>query len=565
MQPREETMEDEFRRLHAESLALPDEILLVPRWPMKYTLHDAGACGDPIALEQILFNLFNDPYSDSSDSDSDDEERIMRFLNDTDAIGRTPLHWACMVEHEQRSTECVNQLIEAGARCDLADNNDDCPVHLCVHGGGIQLLAEQRINLGRLDARARTPLMRAVERGNTGVVNFLVNVPWVSSAKINDIDIDQQTALIIACSKGYQQIVAMLLPHVDLLKGNPPPIVVATKNNHIDIIRLLATRGTDALLTTDSNEWSALHWASDMGNLEAVEELRALSPALMPIFGIQKEKEKNKNNKTNKDEPIKETDLPNIPTPLELAIARGHLHIVKCFMNHLEYGSSIAVAQGYTGSQYGVYGTWQAALKVLESIDPMTGESEYIEFSKKVSNFRIFQQENWQAAEQYVELRSYAKKRDEEIVARLEKERIAAEQEAIRKAKIKEEKAKAKAIKKKEREEKARLEGGKIGRGRKGKGRSKSPDRRGRSSKSPENKRGRSKSPKRKGKNKRTSKSPERKEGSDKNKETRGKKREGRRRKRRSKSPKITTGEHSQSLLDMSGTMSGVDMSGVDD
>ena len=557
-------MEEEFHRIMNDVMRLPDEIPLVPNWPKDYTLHDACACGNVVATANILFKIMNDPYSDSSDSDSDDEDRIMRYVNDTDQVGRTSLHWACMCEDEQCSNECVRLLVEAGVRVDLGDDNDDCPVHLCRHAGGINILAEQKVDLGMLDRRARTPLMRAAERGNTSVVNFLVSEPWLSLARVNDIDVSGQTALIIACEKGYQQIVALLLPHVSLSKGSPPPIIVATKNQHVEIIRLIATRGPKALMVTDENGWSALHWASDMGNLEAVEELRALSPALMPIFGPL---DPNINSKaTDHEETTQRVSL--IPTPLDFAIARGHLHVVKCFMDsgsqdtRFQYGQSVAVAQGYTGSQYGVYATWSAALKVLE------GEAgELPPFAKRVANFRMFAAKDWEAAEQYVELRSYAKKRDEAIVARLELERVAAEQEFLRKAEAKRLKAERKAAKKLEKDQKKRLEGGKVGRrkgGRRGR-RSKSPDkrskspekrgRRGRSSKSPDK---RSKSPEKRGRRGRSSKSPDKRESDASTVEIIkkvSKKRE--RRQRKSKSPTNTctvvpgveAGQHSQSFL----------------
>ena len=284
-------MEDEFRKLYAEALALPDEIELVPNWPSEYTLASAATCGDPIALESILDNASSD-YSEfdctdsdsDSDSDSEKEKRFTQFLNKADSLGRTPLHWACGGDHEHRSDECVRLLTEAGACIDLSDKENDCPVHLCAHRGGMQLLAELKADLGILDKRARTPLIRACERGNVGVVSFLTNEPWKKSTRINDVDIDGRTALTVACEKGFAQIVALLLPHADLEQGSPPAVVAATVGRHIDIIRLIATRGPHALQQKDTNGWTALHWAADMGCGDAVQELTALSPALLPIF-----------------------------------------------------------------------------------------------------------------------------------------------------------------------------------------------------------------------------------------------------------------------------------------
>ena len=58
-----------------------------------------------------------------------------------------------------------------------------------------------------------------------------------------------------------------------------------------------------------------------------------------------------------------------------------------------------------------------------------------IDLGKRVLNFRLFRtKDQWEAATEYVQLRSYAKKRDEDHIARLERERIEAEKEAARKA-----------------------------------------------------------------------------------------------------------------------------------
>jgi ankyrin repeat protein len=485
-------LEDEFRRLHAETKALSDSILLIPDWPKIYTLHDACLCGDYISLKAILDNIFrtiaSTTASSSEESDSDDEEIIMRHINEKDKIGRTPIHWACVVANETNSIKCIELLLDVGCRIDLDDDSGDLPVHGCQHGLGMQLLATYGADIGSLDRRARTPLMRAVERGNTSVVNVLVNQPWLPHARINDVDIDDKTALVLGCQEGHLQIVALLLQsQAEFQKGSPPPVVAATRADQIEIIRLLATTGGAALSQTDLNGWSALHWASDLGNLDAVEELTALMPSILPVFQNQEQKEQ---------QLLQETD--SIPTPLALAVARGHIHIVKAFKVELMRVASVAVAQGSTGSQYGVYSSWDSALKVLEN-----EEAEIPPPAERVCKFHLFTALEYEAAEQYVELRSYAKKRDEDIVARLERERIAAELAAKRKLEEARLKAERKEAKKLERAQQKRLEGGggkRRGRRRRRRGNSKSPSRKSKSpskkSKSPSRRRrGRSKSP----------------------------------------------------------------------
>ena len=68
-------LEDEFRRLHAETKSTADSILLIPDWPKTYTLHDACLCGDYISLKAILDNIFSTiastTVSSSEESDSD--------------------------------------------------------------------------------------------------------------------------------------------------------------------------------------------------------------------------------------------------------------------------------------------------------------------------------------------------------------------------------------------------------------------------------------------------------------------------------------------------------------
>ena len=616
-------MEVEFEKLYAEAVEVPDHMEPVPSWPASYTLHDAAMLGDPVALETIMTQQLRTPpplsdcltvngnvldNNDDDDSDTPSETDVFNGstskanskdrvrlskddntrpdcllninINARDDLGRTPLFYAVLCQDEDRASECTSLLCK-DPYCDVrvVDNAGDTPAHVAEHASCMSILAGRNAMLGVRDSQERTPLMRAAERNNVDVVALLVRSHnLISECDVDAIDNQMNSALTIACKLGHASIVSLLLPHSSFLKrpvGQPPPIICAVRGRHLECIRLIATRGPEALQQRDMYNWSALHHAAYQGHEDTVSLLQELTPMLMPIIGGPRDKRnrrrrkklrrrsrlKNRDKTTTqtlletsksqdstetKDEnhqhavPVMATDGggeqsiagaspghdssesedDDMPTPLDLAVACGHVHIVDRLIpkNQKRWGSTcVAVAIGKSGSQYGVYSSYTAALPVLtdsasfqapdfsltpaQSSSPSKANKEQsqnpdadkksVDLGKRVVNFRLFRtKDQWEAATEYVQMRSYAKKRDEDHVARLEQERIEAEKEAARRAEEKRLRKERRAKRRAEREQRRRLKGSRGGRRRRG--RSKSPP--SRLSSSPE-KRGRSKSP----------------------------------------------------------------------
>ena len=477
------------------------------------------------------------------------------------------LFYAVACEHEERASDCT-YLLTKDPYCDVraVDYAGDTPAHLAVHGACMSFLARSGAKLDARDRQERTPLIRAVERGNVDVVGVLMRSDdWVGQCAVDDVDNQMNSALTLACKLGHASIVSLLLPHSSFLNaqrcnaGRPPPIVGAAIGKHLECIRLIATRGPRALRQRDEYDWSALHHAAYQGDFETVRLLQELTPMLLPVFGGRHDRNKRRRRKRRKRrkrktdvrrtsasqavlgasetkgsaieiEDVEATAKPGnvgngasveidgaaeeksisplhkdiaagegedessddsegadekcgIPTPLELAVANGHVHIVELFMPKDQRrwgGTSVAVAIGKSGSQYGVYSSFAAALPVLSdeaSFQPLDfakgsalagvessrsdgslanrkpGKKDKVDLGKRVLNFRMFRtRDQWEAATEYVQLRSYAKKRDEDHIARMERERIEAEKEAARKAEEKRLRKERRAKRREERE-----------------------------------------------------------------------------------------------------------------
>ena len=173
-----------------------------------------------------------------------------------------------------------------------------------------------------------------------------------------------------------------------------------------------------------------------------------------------------------------------VPTPLELAVANGHVHIVELFMPKDQRrwgGTSVAVAIGKSESVRGVQQLCLRlpflAARLFQPLDFAKGSAlagvessrsdgspsesqawkkDKVDLGKRVLNFRMFRtRDQWEAATEYVQLRDYAKKRDEDHIAGMERERIEAEKEAARKAEEKRLRKERRAKRREERVEEA--------------------------------------------------------------------------------------------------------------
>ena len=115
-------------------------------------LHLAAMNGhESVARLLINHNARAEPYSSqhrpsSPSSDATDEHSTSSFIDASDALGRTPLHWAALQKHQ----DVLSVLLDHGANVNCADAKDWTPLHAAVERGwapGVQSLLRKGADL----------------------------------------------------------------------------------------------------------------------------------------------------------------------------------------------------------------------------------------------------------------------------------------------------------------------------------------------------------------------------------------------------------------------------------
>ena len=131
------------------------------------------------------------------------------------------------------------------------------------------------VNINTKNIRGYTALMIACKKGYTDIVRELLTR--------NDIDVNlknkyNNTALILACQNGYTEIVRLLLTKNDIdvnlkNKNNDTALFLACYKGYTDIVRELLTRNDININEQISNGWTVLMFACNNGYTEIVREL----------------------------------------------------------------------------------------------------------------------------------------------------------------------------------------------------------------------------------------------------------------------------------------------------
>ncbi|XP_061486855.1 histone-lysine N-methyltransferase EHMT2-like isoform X2 [Rhineura floridana] len=150
------------------------------------------------------------------------------------------------------------------------------PLHATAQKGFLEIchvLLQAGANINTVDKLHRTPLMEAVANNHVELARYLVRRGGCVYTKEDD----GSTCLHHAAKNGSVEMVSLLLStgQVDVNaqdSGGWTPIIWAAKHKHIEVIRMLLTRGAHIALT-DEEENKCLHWASFTGSAEIAEVL----------------------------------------------------------------------------------------------------------------------------------------------------------------------------------------------------------------------------------------------------------------------------------------------------
>ncbi|TWW66358.1 Ankyrin repeat family A protein 2 [Takifugu flavidus] len=156
-------------------------------------------------------------------------------------------------------------------------------IHQLAAQGEMVFLAsriEQESVINLQDEEGFTPLMWAAAHGQIAVVEFLLQ----NGADPNLLAKGRESALSLACSKGYTDILKMLIDcgvdvnEYDWVKKNGgAPLLYAVHGNHVRCVEILLESGADPTIESDSG-FNAMDMAVAMGhrNVQQVMEAHLL-------------------------------------------------------------------------------------------------------------------------------------------------------------------------------------------------------------------------------------------------------------------------------------------------
>uniref|UniRef100_S4RW98 Euchromatic histone-lysine N-methyltransferase 1b n=1 Tax=Petromyzon marinus TaxID=7757 RepID=S4RW98_PETMA len=151
---------------------------------------------------------------------------------------RTPMHGAA----ERGHVEVLHTLVQAGGNIDACDQDQKTPLLQAAESNQLastRYLVKAGAYVAHKDDEGATCLHLAAKKGNLEVVQYLV-----STGKVN-----------INCQDD----------------GGWTPVIWTAEYKHVDVVRLLLSRGADVTLR-DNEENICLHWAAFAGSVDIAEE-----------------------------------------------------------------------------------------------------------------------------------------------------------------------------------------------------------------------------------------------------------------------------------------------------
>lgn len=247
----------------------------------------------------------------------------------------TPLHAAVIGGHK----DVVSLLIKNKAQINARNIADSTPLHVAVEAGHKEIVEILTANGANVNVKSNnlTPLLSAIKYNHKEIIETLI----ANGANVNAEDGKPLSFAVLA---GYRDIVEILLKnkaHINMKYSEDATLLhLAAKRGHKEIVNILITRGANIDAMT-INDTTPLYIAAQEGHKEVVEILIA-NRANVNVINVEGaplhiaagcghdnvvevllNNEAKINVKDNKNR-----------TPLELAVAHGHLQVVKMLLQY---------------------------------------------------------------------------------------------------------------------------------------------------------------------------------------------------------------------------------------
>jgi ankyrin repeat protein len=195
------------------------------------------------------------------------------YINDSDFLGRTALHWAACRD----DLKLLEVLLHTGADPDIKDNDGKTALHLAAalgHDNLVRSLLASGAAIEAVECLGNTPIQVAAMQGQTEALRILIE----AGANIESLNWLDETALMSACLAGEFQSVRLLYEYgADihrLIWCRYNALGLAVKVNSSDIVEFLLEKGANTNILP-LNGMTVLHLAAKVADARMLDILLA--------------------------------------------------------------------------------------------------------------------------------------------------------------------------------------------------------------------------------------------------------------------------------------------------